>query len=213
MKLSKLIDDSFKDDDEKPRNYIGASSIGSDCLRQIWYQFKGVKAESVPPKMRKNWAIGKALEKTIVEWIKQAGFKVETGNLEFNHDGAPYFKGHFDGFLIYRKKKYILEVKTAKNASFGILKRKGLKEWQPIYYSQIQSYMGMSGILNAVILVLNKDTGDLHDELIEFDAEHYSDLVLKAKMIHSSPFEPPKINASPLYFKCKMCQYNKVCHK
>jgi hypothetical protein len=30
------------------RDYVGASSIGSDCLRQIWYQFKGIAAEGIP---------------------------------------------------------------------------------------------------------------------------------------------------------------------
>jgi hypothetical protein len=125
----------------------------------------------------------------------------------------PYFQGHFDGIMTWRKKRAILEIKTAKDASFKIFVKKGLKEWNPQYYAQIQSYMGMSGIFSTYILVLNKDNSDLSDELVLFDAEFYEKLIQKAQMIYGAKVEPPRVHGSPLWYQCKMCKFNKVCHK
>lgn len=212
-KLTKLIEAYQARDEQEPRDYIGASSIGSDCLRQIWYQFKGKKAEDVPTKFVRAWAIGKKLEHLVVEWLILAGVKVETNNFTYHAQDMPYFQGHFDGIMTWRKKRAILEIKTAKDASFKIFVKKGCKVWNPQYYAQIQSYMGMSGINSTYILVLNKDNSDLSDELVTFDPVFYQKLLEKAKMIHGANVEPPRINGSALFYKCKMCKYNKTCHK
>ena len=212
-KLSKLIDLYQERDDDEPRDYIGASSIGSDCLRQIWYQFKGVKAEKVPTKFRRTWAIGKKLEGLVVEWLINAGVKVERNDYTYHAQDMPYFQGHFDGILTWRNNRAILEIKTAKDASFKIFVKKGCKVWNPQYYAQIQSYMGMSGINSAYILVLNKDNSALSDEFVIFNPVFYKKLEEKAQMIYGAHVEPPRINGSPLWFQCKMCKFNKVCHQ
>jgi hypothetical protein len=203
-------------DDGEDRNYIGASSIGSDCLRQIWYAFKGVKAEKVPSKMRRTWAIGKRLEGLVVDWLDEADIMLGVLPVRTLRSlRVPVFQGHIDCVWVGRDGKYnaIIEIKTAKDASFKVFVKKGLKVWNPQYYAQIQSYMGMSGIHKAYILVLNKDNSDLSDELVTFDKEYYEQLEKKALMISTATVEPPKINGSPLWYQCKMCKFNKVCHK
>lgn len=212
-RLSKLIEKYQERVTDDARDYIGASSIGSDCLRQIWYQFKGVKAEAVPTKFRRTWAIGKKLEGLVVEWLTHAGVKVEKTGKTYHAKNMPYFQGHFDGIVILGKKQSILEIKTAKDASFKIFVKKGVKVWNPQYYAQIQAYMGMSGIFSTYILALNKDNSDLSDELVLFDPVFYEKLLDKAKMIYGANVEPPRINGSALWFQCKMCKFNRTCHK
>lgn len=210
--LTKIIEKHQSKDDDQVRDYIGASIIGSDCLRQIWYEFKGTKAESVPTKTRRTWAIGKKLERLIFGWLKDAGAQVQVHDYTHHAKDMPYFQGHFDGLITVRQKLSILEIKTAKDASFKIFVKSGVKLWNPQYFAQIQSYMGMSGIHSTYILVLNKDNSDLSDELVLFDEEYYQQLEQKALMISTAVIEPPRINGSPMYFKCKMCKFNKVCH-
>ncbi len=218
--LTKRIEKTQERIEDDARDYIGASSIGSDCLRQIWYQYKGVKAEKVPTKFRRTWAIGKALEQVIHNWLCDIGIVVVRNWPELVHPTMPFFKGNVDGvwmksrYKIHdQKPKAIIEIKTAKDASFKIFVKKGVKEWNPQYYAQIQSYMGMSGIHKTYILVLNKDSSDISDELVIFDPEFYKKLEDKALMIATAHIEPPKINGSPLWYQCKMCKFNKVCHK
>ena len=212
-KLTSLIQKYQEKIEDDVRDYIGASSIGSDCLRQIWYQLKGVKGEAIPTKFKRTWAIGNRLEGLIIEWVREAGIKVQTDSYTYTAQDMPYFQGHFDGIITYRKKKSILEIKTAKDASFKVFVNKGLKVWNTQYYAQVQSYMGMSRIYSAYILVLNKDNSDLFDEFVTFDSDYYEALKLKARMIYVSVEEPPRINSSPMFYKCKMCKFIKVCHK
>ncbi len=212
-KLSKLIDAHQNKEVSEKRNYIGASSIGSECLRQIWYQYKGFEALEVPSKTRRTWDIGKRLEGLVIEWMIKSGIEVLTFDVTYSSSNVAVFQGHIDALVVINKKNYILEIKTAKDASFKVFVNKGLQSWNPQYYAQIQSYMGMSGILNAYIIVLNKDNSDLCDEVVLFDSEFYKKLEDKALMISEAVIEPPRINGSPLFFKCKMCQFNKVCHK
>lgn len=212
-KLSKLIDLYQERDDDEERDYIGASSIGSDCLRQIWYQFNGVKAEKVPTKFRRTWAIGKNLENLIIDWLIDAGIRVERLNFTLESKVVPRFQGHIDSLIFFGDRGSILEVKTAKDASFKIFVKKGVKIWNPQYYAQIQSYMGMLEVNSAYILVLNKDNSALSDEFVIFDPVFYKKLEEKAQMIYGAHVEPPRINGSPLWYQCKCCKFNKVCHQ
>lgn len=212
--LSKKIEKIQSRDDRKTRDYIGASTIGSDCLRQIWYEFKGFQATEVPTKTRRTWNIGKVLEGTILDWLVEAGIEVCRTWDDLQAIEMPYFKGHLDSVWMKGGKPFaIIEIKTAKDASFVIFVKKGLKSWQPQYYAQIQTYMGMSGIHKAYILVLNKDTSDISDEVILFDEAFYKKLCEKALMIANAHVPPPKVNGSPMWYQCKMCKFHKVCHK
>jgi hypothetical protein len=212
--LSKKIDKIQFRDDQQIRDYIGASGIGSDCLRQIWYEYKGVQATEVPTKTRRTWAIGRVLEGTILDWLEEAGLDISRTWDGLQADGMPFFKGHLDSVWMRKGTPFaIIEIKTAKDASYMIFVNKGLQKWNPQYYAQIQTYMGMSGIHIAYILVLNKDNSEISDEMVTFDEAFYQKLCEKAAMVASANIPPPKINGSPLWYQCKMCKFHKVCHK
>ncbi len=95
----------------------------------------------------------------------------------------------------------VVEMKTASNSNFNNFKNKGLAIWSPGYLAQVQSYMGMSDCKNAVILVLNKDSSELHHEWVKYDDIFYHELRLKALAI----------NKSPLFHVCRRCKFNEVC--
>lgn len=212
--LSKKIDAYQSKDTQDKRDYIGASTIGSNCYRRIWYEYKGYLATQVPVKTRRTWDIGKKLESLILDWLELAGLTLDRNWPELQSTRVPFLRGHVDAVWIKKGKPFaIIEIKTAKNGSFRVLESKGVREWDPGYYAQIQTYMGMSGIYSAYVLALNKDSSELYDEVVTFDPDFYAKLEDKALLIGRSPVEPPKIHASPLWFECKMCKFNKVCHK
>lgn len=212
--LTKKIEKAQQGIVSHPRDYIGASIIGSDCFRQIWYEFKGEKQEKIPPKTRRTWAVGSHLEHLILDWIELSGCAISREWYDLQSNNIPQFKGHVDAILVDKKGNpiAIIEVKTAKDASFNVFLSKGLKLWNPRYYAQIQSYMGMSGIHKAYIVVFNKDSSDIMDELVVFDPEFYRELEEKAQFVVGAVSAPPRISGSPLWYQCKLCQFNKVCH-
>ena len=212
-KLSELIENMCYPEEE-PRDYIGASNIGSECYRQIWYEFTGESGEPVSPKIKRTWEIGKALEVLILNWIESSGIEISRIWFDLKDKELSYFRGHVDAMCTKEgEAQYIIEIKTAKDASFNLFVKNGCKSWNSRYYAQLQAYMGMSGIHNAYILVLNKDNSSIMDECIEFDESYYESLKLKARMIYEATMPPPKISGSPLWFACKMCKFRKICHE
>lgn len=213
-RLSKLIESEQSKRKNKPRNYIGASSIGSDCLRQIWYEYQGEQGEPITPKLMRTFDIGKQLEALVMDWLEESGIPVARIWTDLKSENVPEFQGHLDAVWTNQNDAFvIIEIKTANDASFKAFVKKGLKLWNPQYYTQIQSYMGMSGIKSTYIVVLNKDSSELSDELVIFDEVFYREIEGKAIMIRDAKLPPPKINGSPLWYQCKQCKFNKVCHE
>jgi hypothetical protein len=208
--LSREIDAHGSRKIEQKRDYIGASSIGSDCLRQIWYEYNGFKG-TVDPRILRIFEVGKRLEGLVLQWLDDAGIKVNEQQHTFFDKEMPYFQGHCDGILEWPPA--ILEIKTAKDASFKQFIKHGIKKWMPKYYDQLQAYLGMSGLVNAYILVLNKDDSSLFDEKVTFDAQRYNELKEKARLVHDAKIEPPRINGNPAWYQCKMCKFRKICHE
>lgn len=210
LDLARLID-ALPTKPEEPRNYIAASSIGNECWRSIWYAYKNNTTIQLEPRTKRTFDIGKTLEQLIISWIEDAGIPVH-GHMDLFDKDIPYFRGHVDGIIYADDLPCILEIKTMKESSFNSVVKSGVKAWSPTYYSQVQSYMGMSEIYETYFLSLNKNNAMLYSEHIFFDPRHYDELKTKAQMIASFESPPNRINLSPSYFKCKMCNFRSICH-
>ena len=211
--LTRRIDSLVNPPDE-PRRYIGASGIGNLCERKIWYGYHGIAGEPISAKLLRTFEIGKRLEGMILDALESSGMMLERNqnNLGFIDPDLPEFHGHADALWLGKDEDVLIEIKTAKDSSFRIFERKGLREWNPNYYSQMQAYMGMSGINQGYLLALNKDTSELHDELIKFDSLHYADLRAKAQRIITATEAPERINNNPIFYICRGCQFKEICH-
>jgi hypothetical protein len=62
---------------KEKRNYLGASIIGGDCLRQIQLQYMQHEMNFSAQNLR-TFAIGNCLEDLIAEWMILAGFDLHT---------------------------------------------------------------------------------------------------------------------------------------
>lgn len=212
--VEQVIEQYLENKEDEPRQYIGASSIGNPCERAIWYGLNYPEQKVVTAKQRLTFEIGRRLEGMIIDLMIESGLMVISPYPLVSRE-YPAFQGNVDCVWLNDNMELqaIIEIKTAKDSSFNIFKKKGLRLWYPDYYDQIQSYLGMSGIPCAYILVLNKDTSELLSEKVEFDRHRYELLVEKAKRIGDAKIMPPRINGSPSYFRCKYCFYKGVCHE
>ncbi len=216
----KIVDQAIqKNHLEEFRPYIGASSIGNQCYRAIYYGLHNQKKSDIEPKLIRTFAIGKRLETMIYDYLILAGFTVEipTQSNDFLYvvdDEFKFFSGHMDGIVYFTDiQKLVLELKTAKAEEYKKFCDLGLKGWSQTYYSQVQAYMGMSKINHCIFIVLNKNTGDWSCEIIEFDRMFYEELKTKAYMIYNAEHEPERINKNPSYWICQRCFYKETCHK
>jgi len=214
-RLTDLLNATPSTRDIDKRNYIGASSIGSQCVRALWYGLYSQYKPEYSAQLLRTFEVGKRLEAMLLDCLDLCGLEIQRPNkdnafLAVADKEVSLFQGHMDALWV---NEGILEIKTARDASFRVFQKKGLRLWYPVYYAQVQAYMGMSGIVKAYVLAINKDTSEVHDECVTYDAGYYETLRAKAKKIIELDKAPCRVNESPLYFVCKMCAYRKVCHQ
>jgi hypothetical protein len=217
-----LVDEISKmlvNEKDTPRDYVGASSIGNHCERKVWYQYKGVSYQC-PSTLKITFEIGRRLEAMIIDYLSLSNIKIIRPTSEnplfcFDKD-LPSFSGHMDALIeLSDGRRAILEIKTAKASSYAKFAnpiKGGVKNWNPQYYSQIQSYMGMTGIHDAVFFVINKDSSECQEEWVKFNSLFYDELKVKATRIIDSVEEPERINKNPIFYLCQMCGYKEKCH-
>lgn len=206
---------------EQARTYLGASIIGKECARAIWYDFRWATKPSFDGRMLRLFQTGHLAEPRFVADLRSIGVEVYDSNpatgKQFGFvDLAGHMRGHMDGCARYipggGQKWHVLEFKTHSSKSFADLRKKGVKASKPQHYSQMQWYMGQSSMDRALYLAVNKDTEELHSERIEFDKVHFEQLQAKAERIIFSVDAPPKISEDSKYYICNMCDHNAVCH-
>lgn len=219
MDLVKAIHDVFNSTIEKRRNYIGASQAGKACSRAIWYSIS-VERQEAPPQRKIIFEVGKYLERMIVSALsKSSSLSItepcEENDFLFVKDDIAGFEGHVDGLLSCHEtgETFVLEIKTANDDNFNKFKKEGLLSWAPYYYSQVQCYLGMLKVERGILLAINKNNGELHQEIVHYDDIFYHQLKSKVKHILSLTEPPEKLNKNPQYYICRMCEFKDICHE
>ena len=108
---------------------------------------------------------------------------------------------------------YILEIKTANNASFNQFVKHGLRRWREQYYAQLQAYLGITCVPQGILLAINKDSAEIHEEVVEFNELYYEMLLIKARAIKNATEPPPRMSENPMTLSCKLCKYKETCFK
>jgi len=163
---------------QRPRDYIGASGIGRDCLRQIQYDFMAVPKDpgrDFEPKTIRIFEAGHKGEDIVADWLKQAGFDLRTHGA----DGRQYgyvqlggrFKGHIDGVVlsgpVAMAMPALWENKVLGSKSWQDTVKKGVAISKPLYAAQMAIYQAYMDLPNpALFTALNRDTWELYAELV-----------------------------------------------
>jgi hypothetical protein len=217
---AKLIE---KHRNQEKRNYLGASIVGGDCLRQIQLQYMQ-KEQGFSAQNLRTFAIGNCLEDLIADWMILSGFDLKTRNENGEQFGFSTanekIAGHCDGIIFggpdFLKYPTLWECKTLNGKSWNDTQKRGVLVSKPIYYAQVQLYMAYLHLDEnpCLFTALNKDTSELYHEIIPFDSEaaqRYSDRAVQIIKATESNEMMPCISNDSSYFKCKMCGFRDEC--
>ena len=203
------------------RNHLGASGIGKECSRAIWYSWRWATRSNHSGRMLRLFETGHQAESRFIHDLRRVGVTVmavdpETGQ-QFNlRDASGHFGGSMDsvaiGFVEAPKAWHVCEFKTHSEKSFNSLKKDGVEKSKPQHFAQMQVYMHLAGIERAFYLAVNKNTDELYQERIRYDAECALRLVAKAARIIASVEPPARISTDPGHFECKFCDHSAVCY-
>ena len=208
-----------KCENERERLYLGASSIGHECDKYLWLGFRGTFNETFPPRILRLFDRGDREEQVFVDELRGTGCEVwdvnpETGlQWEVKACGG-HFSGHMDGIATgipgAPRTPHMLEFKTHNDASFSKLVKVGVEVAKPQHYAQMQIYMGLMKLTRALYCAVNKNTDETYFERVEFNAQKFKALGIRAKRIIEAS-EVERYATRPDDFRCKFCGAKDVC--
>lgn len=212
--IQQRIDDAIMAivNSKTPRNYLGCSSIGEECDRKVWYSFhEPMKIED--PRVHRIFDLGHLLESYCISMLKHAGYEV------FHDDGSGQYgftdeevAGHIDAVLMIDDTPYLLEIKSANDKRFAEMVKDGVAISDPVYYTQMQTYMRYMNLDHALFMAINKNTSALHMEVVKYEKIKADYAINRGKeIIRGEKEEAQRKYSSSAFYKCKFCNYRSKC--
>lgn len=216
-----------QNDSRPKRTYIGGSSLGSACARQIQYRYMQTKPDEdkhFPARTLRIFDMGHFIEDLMAKYLKDAGFDLKTHDSMGDQFGFSVaddqIKGHIDGVIcdgpVPMKYPFLWECKSANSRKFSEFVRKGVAQANPTYAGQIALYQAYMELTEnpALFTVMNKDTCEIYYELVPFDkglAQRMSDTGVAILQATKAQEMLPRVAANSDYFTCKYCEFAKTC--
>lgn len=215
-------DDAFNgEQDDGYRSHLGASLIGRDCPRQLWYSFRWVHISKHVGKTLLLFNRGHMEEGRFVSLLQMIGMTVWQVNQKNGKQfRISYFGGHYgsaiDGVASNcpdaPDEPILTEFKTSNTKNFVKMKKEGVREAKPEHFIQVQAYMRYYKLNKALYLMVCKETDELYGEIISAShevADQYKD---RAENIIFRDTPPKQISNTPGSFACKFCDFKEICH-
>lgn len=200
---------------EPRRGYLGASQIGNDCDRALWYGFHWAARPGFPGRILRLFDTGHREEERILNDLRAIGVRIEGTQAEFSACNG-HFRGHLDavglGLLEAPKTWHLIEVKTMNKTSFNRFVEHGVEKSHPKYFDQMQVYMGAEELSRGALVAQCKDDDKIHIERVEYSGQAYRRLIGKAERIIDAASLPGRISEKPEFYKCRLCEYSMLCH-
>lgn len=209
----------FRDDED--RWHLGASLIGADCPRYLWYVFRWAYTQEPEPRMVRLWARGDREEPVFIELLRQAGVIVmdrdeETGKQFRVSDHNGHFGGSLDALLFGLPRDphdWLLgEFKTHNEKSFNQLFAEGVRSAKFQHWVQMQVYMRKRGLRRALYCAVCKNDDRLYFEFVDLDIPEADKYIARAGWIIGLEEPPAGVSIDPTSWECSWCDAHSVCH-
>lgn len=227
-RVNALIDEALvaRNRRQRPRDYLGGSRIGEPCARKLVYEVTHTakdEGRDFDGAILRIFDAGHQFETLSIRWLRGAGFDLRTeradgGQFGFEAAGGK-LRGHIDGVIVAGpdvdlRWPVLWEHKALNAKSWNDLVKRGLRVSKPVYFAQVQLYMGYLEMETALVTALNKDTEALHHEMVAFDpssAQALSDKAVDVLRAAAAGEFPPRIAAARDFYLCRMCAYAGRC--
>ena len=220
-----------------PRTYLGASRLGHTCERALQFEFAGAPKDEGAEfggQTLRIFEIGHQLEDLAIRWLRAAGLDLYTrkGNrpddeqFGFSVAGGR-IRGHVDGIIAAAPAPLgigvpaLWECKTMNAKNWRACVKDGVTVSKLVYAAQIALYQAyMEGTVPgisanpALFTAINKDTAELHHELVPFDAglaQRMSDRGVRILQATDAGELLPRIATNRDFFECRFCPWAARC--
>jgi len=219
------------------RTYLGASRLGHACERALQFEFAGAPKDDGTDfggQTLRIFEIGHQLEGLAIRWLRAAGLDLYTrkGNrpegeqFGFSVAGGR-IRGHVDGIIAAAPAPLgigvpaLWECKTMNAKNWRACVKDGVAVAKPVYAAQMALYQAyMEGTVPgisanpALFTAINKDTAELHHELVPFDAglaQRMSDRGVRILQATDAGELLPRIATNRDFLECRFCPWAARC--
>ena len=216
---------------DAPRRYLGASLIGQECARRIWFSFRWALPRSFPATSYRAIQDGHRGEAQMAGWLRTVP-GIELWTTDPDDPQRPigfvacsgHFRGHLDGIIsgLYQAPKtpHVWEHKVCNETKWAKLvkliqqhgEKAALALWDAVYYAQAQVYMHQMDLTRHYLTVGTPGNRQLVSCRTEYRAQAAKVLLKKAEQIITADRPPLKISDNPTWWQCKTCDYYALCH-
>lgn len=215
---------------EAPREYLGASQLGEQCERKIYYRLHNAPAAPRPSSLIMAANDGHRTEAAMAELLRAVpGVELWTHDAEGKQFGftdfAGRFRGHCDGvikgILQAPATPHIWECKAVNDKKFGEFRnaqqkfgdKQTLMNFSYQWYCQAQCYLGYFDLTRHYLTVCSAGLRDVLSCRTEFVPAFFQMMRKRAERILGYREPPARIKDDPAYWQCKFCEFRAHCHQ
>lgn len=215
------IGDAYRGGDEGFRSHMGASGIGGECGRAIWYGFRWATKAKFGGRILRLFNRGHLEEGRLIALLLTVGMQIFQQDENGNQFRISSFGGHFGGSGdgvgigcpdLPAGLAALLEFKTHNDKSFVKVQKEGVRSAKFEHFVQMQVYMRKMGLTVALYFAVNKNDDTIYVEIVHADATVGDEFIERAHKIIPMHVAPDKISKSPGWITCAWCDHKPVCH-
>lgn len=216
---------------EPRRSYLGASAIGDQCERKLWYSIRpDVPRKPFDAASLKRFEDGHRGEAVMADRLRMVpGIELWTVDQHTGGQiGGTLFDGRFGwhvdgvilGLLQAPQTPHVWEHKQVGQKKFDEFRKlkvsmgekATLAAWDPVYYAQGVLYMHLLDLTRHYLTVCTPGGREFDSCRTESNPEMAKALLEKAKRILDAASPPMRMSDRPEFYKCKWCDFREVCH-
>lgn len=203
---------------------LGASSIGEQCERRLWMQFRWCEPKDAPDgRLFRLFRRGHLEEDALAKDLEAAGITiltVDTETMKQYELGAGHFVCKIDGIArgVPEAPKHwcVVEMKTMNEKSFKKLVKDGVEKSNAKHYWQMQAGMHFSGdhdsrMKKALYVAVNKNDDSIYTEVLDYVPAMGKLIEEKIARVVDVP-TPPARAGTRTSAVCRFCPMIDVCH-
>ena len=232
------IGDAYRTEKEGFRGHLGASLLGGECDRAIWYGFRWTTKGAFEGRMLRLFNRGHLEEARFIAALLSIGCQIYQQDEAGKQFRISFAEGHGGGsgdgiavgvpdvaagvpllteFKTHSEKSFIELSGALKDwrkhvAGDGPFTGKGLREAKFEHYVQMQIYMRKMNLTAGLYVAVNKNTDDLYVEIVPADSIIGDMYLERGDKLVWAKTPPAKMNESPGFWKCRFCDHRALCH-
>jgi hypothetical protein len=219
LAINRLIEEA-EPREANVRQYLGASAIGSECLRKV--QFDWMCDPVFSARLKDIFARGHFFEELSRQHLIRIGFRFAPAKRLAFRAVEGLFRGHADGVLVAGPElpgvgyPALWEHKAIYAKGWRTVERDGIEKTYPHYAAQVWIYQTYLDVTEhpALFTVLNADTCERLHLLIPFNAERAQAWLDRAVTVIEATRAGellPRGYDDPADWRCRVCAHKARC--